>query len=244
MAKRGPSEPLRYHIRNAILDIFLKNGYCPGDQIPTEQELIDILDVSRSSLREGLHLLEEERIIRTIHGKGRFLVSTPQDFKFDITHLQSVTEMLAGYNLHTATKVLEVKEIPANSKISTELGIPDGSPVIFIERIQYAKDIPIIYSIDIISKSKLPGPVEKSLFEGSLFKYLEEKCHLNLDYTRSTIRAVNTLEAIPSQVQVDPCVAWILLEQVNFDRNGDPIIYSKDYHRGDYITFHVNRYRH
>jgi GntR family transcriptional regulator len=244
MAKRGPPAPLRYHIRNAILDLLIKNGYCPGDQIPTEQELIDILDVSRSSLREGLHLLEEERIIRTKHGTGRYLVSTPQDYKFDITHLQSVTEMLAGYNIQTATKVLKVMEIPADPTISTGLGIPDGYPVIFIERIQYAKDIPIIYSIDIIPKSKLPVEFDKSNFEGSLVKYLEENCGLILDYTRSTIRAVNSLEAIPSQVQVDSCAAWILLEQVNYDRNGEAIIYSKDYHRGDYITFHVNRYRH
>jgi DNA-binding GntR family transcriptional regulator len=36
---------------------------------------------------------------------------------------------------------------------------------------------------------------------------------------------------------------WILFEQVNYDQYGEPIIYSKDYHRGDAITFRVSRYR-
>jgi DNA-binding GntR family transcriptional regulator len=50
---------------------------------------MDLLNVSRSTLREGLHLLEEERIIRTSQGIGRFLVSVPGDYKFDITHFKA-----------------------------------------------------------------------------------------------------------------------------------------------------------
>ena len=38
-------------------------------------------------------------------------------------------------------------------------------------------------------------------------------------------------------------VPWILLEQVNYDQQGRAVIYSKDYHHSEYITFHVLRYR-
>jgi DNA-binding GntR family transcriptional regulator len=34
---------------------------------------------------------------------------------------------------------------------------------------------------------------------------------------------------------------WILLEQVNYTASQEPVIYSKDYHRGDKFAFHVVR---
>jgi DNA-binding GntR family transcriptional regulator len=33
------------------------------------------------------------------------------------------------------------------------------------------------------------------------------------------------------------------MDQVNFDTAGQPMIYSQDYHRGDWITFHAVRLR-
>ena len=62
----------------------------------------------RSSLREGLHLLEKERIIRTIQGSGRFLVADLKSIQFEITRLQSVTEMLKIYGIQGKVQILDV----------------------------------------------------------------------------------------------------------------------------------------
>jgi DNA-binding GntR family transcriptional regulator len=35
----------------------------------------------------------------------------------------------------------------------------------------------------------------------------------------------------------------LLLEQINYDQVGTPIIYSKDYHRSDKVQFYARRYR-
>lgn len=45
----------------------------PGDKLPTEKELIEILDVSRSSLREALTALQNEGYLEIIQGKGIFV---------------------------------------------------------------------------------------------------------------------------------------------------------------------------
>jgi GntR family transcriptional regulator len=243
MPRRRRSEPLRYQIRNDLLDLLVEEGYQPGDQIPTEQELVDMLDVSRSTLREGLHLLEEERIIRTKHGAGRFLVATPNDYQFDLTRLQSVTEMLAGYGIQVITQVVDVKEQPADAEIASNLGLQVSDPVLSIERIRYAESVPIIYSIDILPKNKIQEPWDKDMFAGSLLSILEQR-GVFLDHTRTTIRVVLSDAIVPRYSMIESRVPWILLEQVNYNREGEPIIYSFDYHRGDYITFHVNRYRH
>ena len=45
----------------------------PGDKIPTEQELIRIFKVSRTSIREALSVLKQEGLIDIIQGRGTFL---------------------------------------------------------------------------------------------------------------------------------------------------------------------------
>lgn len=244
MAIRRRSEPLRYQIRNDILDLLIQDNYQPGDKLPTESELTELLSVSRSTLREGLHLLEEERVIRTKHGTGRFVIAPLKDYKFDVTRLQSVTEMLADYGMEVTTRVFSVTEKPADSQLAACLELEIGTLVICIERARYADNVPVIYSIDIIPKSILHDHCDPKLFEGSLFILLEESCGIRPDYTRTTIRSVVSKAMVPTSVVSSPSVPWILLEQVNFTKEGQAVIYSRDFHHGEYVTFHLTRYRH
>ena len=80
-------------------------------------------------------------------------------------------------------------------------------------------------------------------FSGSLVQVLEDKFNIFLDYSIATIRAVTSQNLIPPDIEIDPNVPWIVLIQTNFTNLGDPIIYSKDYHRGDDISFKVKRLR-
>lgn len=53
----------------------------PNDRIPTESELSEILDVSRSSVREALKILEAINIIQIRRGDGTY-ISEPEDISF------------------------------------------------------------------------------------------------------------------------------------------------------------------
>lgn len=233
--------PLRYQVKKEILDYLIENDYQVGDQIPTEKEFVDFLGVTRFSLREGLNLLELERIISTKHGVGRYLISKPNNISIDITSLQSIPDLLAGFNIESVDKILHLQEIPAAGELSHHLEIEDGTPVISIERIRYAKIAPIIYSIDSFPKSILPPGWKKQDFKGSLFKYIETICKIELSYSQATVRAAFLPEEIRQKI-TGLTSPWILMEQVICSRDGKPIIYSKDYH-SDHISFSVRRFK-
>lgn len=243
MTRKPRSVPLRYQIKDFIIDLLRRENYRPGDKIPTESELTDMLDISRSTLREGLHLLEEERVIRAKHGSGRYLLSLPEDLEFEITRLQSVTEMLAAFGIQVSTKVLGVNQIIADPEIAWQLQIKENQPVVAIERVRYAHNKPVIYSIDMIPEELLGDKWQTEKFSGSLLQILEENFQIFLDYSVTTIRAVTSNDLIPTEIEIDPNVPWIVLIQTNFTNLGRPIIYSKDYHRGDAVSFKVKRLR-
>lgn len=241
MANPRFSQPLRYQIRKEILDFIADKGYQPGDQFPSEQELSEILGVSRFSLREAIHLLEEERIIATKHGTGRFLVAIPGDFNIDLSVLQSVTEMLAGYGIEAVNQLLNIEKISDNHEIAERLNLQPGEPAIAISRVRYAENIPIIYSIDYIPETLLPTPWNEETFKGSLFSFIEH-CGIVLDHSQVVIRTV-FLDSNTTPFVQDPSVPWILLEQTICNQKGTPVIYSKDYHHSEYISFHMRRFR-
>src|SRR5215475_12267108 len=60
---------------NRILDLVRTGMLLPGDRLPSERELIDILNISRPSLREALRALSMLGIVDTRHGGGAYITN-------------------------------------------------------------------------------------------------------------------------------------------------------------------------
>src|SRR5438105_6512027 len=56
-----------------ILDLIRTGMLRAGDRLPSERELIDILDISRPSLREALRALAILGVVESRHGGGAFV---------------------------------------------------------------------------------------------------------------------------------------------------------------------------
>jgi GntR family transcriptional repressor for pyruvate dehydrogenase complex len=51
---------------------------CIGDKLPPERELAETIGVSRSTLREAFRVLEQQGIIETKPGDGRYIIGLPK----------------------------------------------------------------------------------------------------------------------------------------------------------------------
>ena len=64
------SEIIRY-IQNYIQE----NGLKPGDRLPSQEKLIEMMGVSRTSLREAMKTLEARNVLEAKNGKGIYVGS-------------------------------------------------------------------------------------------------------------------------------------------------------------------------
>lgn len=94
-----------------IKAIIQEQNLKPGDKLPSERELADILQVGRSSVREALRSMELLGLIETRRGEGTFVV----DFR-----KHQLVELLGSFVLqreHVDEDILEVKKIIEKSSI-------------------------------------------------------------------------------------------------------------------------------
>lgn len=237
------STPLRQQVRLRVARLLEKRRLRPGDQIPTEPELIALLGVSRATLREGLQLLEQEGVVTSRHGVGRFLVAPPESLALDISRLRGVSELLAEHGIRATLRLLGATRLPSPPPVAAALQLSPGTPVVRLERVWEQRAGPVIYSIDVVPEALLGLGWTPKDFHGSLLDLLESRSGRVLGHAQSAVRAVTLSPAVARRVGVSPRIAWLRMDQVNFDTAGQPMIYSQDYHRGDWITFHAVRLR-
>ena len=70
---RHQPRPTDNWIVGAIKDLILERGLQSGDMLPSEAELMEILDVSRSSIREAIKVLSTLDIVEVRHGTGTYV---------------------------------------------------------------------------------------------------------------------------------------------------------------------------
>ena len=75
----GRKKPLYITVYDQLFKLISNGVYLPNSQLPTEPELAKMFGVSRMTLRQALSLLEDDGLIRRIHGKGNFITEIPTD---------------------------------------------------------------------------------------------------------------------------------------------------------------------
>jgi GntR family transcriptional regulator len=209
-----------------------------GTQLPTEAELADRFRVGRTTVREALKELENEGAVAVRRGRGRFVSSTPA-LRRPITRLESVTAMLASHGYTVTNRVLAVEVGPAAAEERQQLRLDPDDAVIRLTRLRLHGDDPLIYSIDVLPRTAL-GDIDGVDWNGSLLELLKARGNV-ATASVATIRAATLPAGAAEACDLDPSVPFLLMIQLNLSEDGQPLVYSHDYHRGDRFSFDLLR---
>lgn len=94
----------------------IKRQYKPGDQLPTEPELMQHFGVGRSSIREAVKVLVNRGMVKVQQGVGMFIITTdpaePLSNKLMKAHFQDLNEV----RLLLEVKIAEKAAVHRNAK--------------------------------------------------------------------------------------------------------------------------------
>ncbi|WP_426006306.1 GntR family transcriptional regulator [Paenarthrobacter sp. NyZ202] len=223
-------QPLRVAAYSRIAEAIRTKLLPPGSLLPTETELGNMMDVSRTVIREALMLLEEDGLTRARRGVGRFVADSLP--RIGIEHIRPFDQLLGGQDSDIQVKRVAAIKQPASEFVAPGLGVqPDddvwfwesvlirnGEPVAHLQE-NVAQDIPEAGALTEAAEAPgLPAPTLLELLAGLTGTTLGPgECQISLS-TAGPSRA-KLLDLRPS----DPVL--VLTQYVR--RNGAPFYLAK-----------------
>ena len=98
------SQSMRKTVYDGILKYITEHDIKPGDKLPSEFELAEMLGVSRTSLREGIRMLEGAGFITTKHGGGMYVA------EYDGSILLDYVQYSIGYGSSDVSELYEIRK--------------------------------------------------------------------------------------------------------------------------------------
>lgn len=118
--------PLRHNVVDALRTAIIEGRLAPGARL-TERELIDMMSVSRTVIREALRQLESEGVIETIPNKGPIVRKLTLAEAKDLYLIRSVLEGLAARMFVANASKDEITRLKA-AVDGTSAAYRDGDP--------------------------------------------------------------------------------------------------------------------
>jgi GntR family transcriptional regulator len=185
----GGSTPLYAQLASYIKIQIQASVFKPGDQMITENELCDILKVSRTTIRQCMNRLVDEGLLVRSRGKGSFIAD--QKLRRSINYMYNFTENIRNAGAVPSSIVLEKAIRPADQIVREKLRLPEGADqVFFLARLRCANDEPVVYEKTYIPYYFCEGIERFDFSNTSLYQIL------NSHYSLVLSRAVEMIEAI------------------------------------------------
>ena len=225
----------------ALQDAIKQGKFLPGSQLPPEMELLQMLGISRTTLREALRILEEQRLIRKRRGLGTFVLD--RTIVKDMSQNFGITEMISEAGYTSGTRDFEIYEEPASQTIAEKLDIAINSVLVVIDRVRTANDTPVVWTRDVMPKEYLHGwtPTTSELDGFSLYDCLERYASTRIVNGIASFSPVQANREIAEKLKVQRNSLLLLIEQVDHDQNQRPVLYSLEYHLTDKFNFIIQR---
>jgi len=227
--------------KEKIIEFIRGRGLQPDDVLPSEAVLMEMLGVSRYTVREALALLEQDKIVYKIQGKGTFINKSPIQIESGLEKLESVTEIIENFGYEPGTQWAGIEESLPTEDMINKLKISKEDIVITFKRIRTANGGFAAYCVDTIPKKYLHDIIPNDIGQQSMFSYLSEKFNIHIEYGISEISPELPTKEMIDVLNIKKKELLLLLHQIHYDKEGIPIIYSLDYFSPKVFKFKVNR---
>ena len=131
--------PLYYQLQEVLKERIESGRWQPGDAMPSEPELARGFGVSRVVVRQALAILEDDRQIVRIKGRGTFVAQTKLDARAGGLSRLLVAPRPAG----VALKVLDVRTAVVEKSIRTKLSCTANVPILRVTTVLSLRGVPL-----------------------------------------------------------------------------------------------------
>lgn len=229
--------PLYFQLKSFIEEQINSGVWEPGTQIPSELELSEQFQISRTTIRQAIGDLVNERKLERIQGKGTFVSEI--SIEKQIERVSGFSQDMRMRGLVPTSDILNFEVVPANPQVAKALKIDEGDDAILLKRIRKGNNKRIALEVVYMDHGKYKDFLSIDIGNDSLYELLAKKFAVWPKYSQQVIESIKCPPAEAELLGIEIGDPVFFFHTIAFDQYDQPLEYTEGYYRGDRYILHL-----
>lgn len=233
--ERGAT-PLYIQLEDYIREQIESGQYVKGDTLPSENEYMEMYQVSRMTVRQAMNYLVQNGFIKRQRGTGTIV--TYEKISEDLHSVTSFTDEMAKHNIKMKTSYCDMQLVHPDTRVAIALGISTSDECYQLTRVRDVDNKPIVYTITYLKKL-FELPLDSKYYTESLYKYLRDTHGVNIVRGRDVLEAELPNKQVQKMLQIKEGTPIFIRTRETFLDNDELFEYSICYYPGNRYKYTV-----
>ena len=231
---------LAHRAREAILQSILERRF-EGSRLPPENELAEMLGVSRTTVRSALQSLEQHGVLTRSPRRGTLVHGRMSPSMVGLQRLIGFTRMLEeqGYSVETLTD--SKITITPPDEVLQAIGAVKGTTIYEIDRLFLASGKPAIWAINYIRTDLFCVPPSDGQLAQSPFDMGDLLVGGPVDHALVELVPCKATKEVVKQLGLRPADAYLLLKELHFSDSDEVLGFSLIHVNDRFVRFRLHR---
>jgi GntR family transcriptional regulator len=227
--------PLYVQIAGSLLDRIESGELTPGDRLPPERELSELLSVNRMTVRRALNMLEGQGLLLRRRGDGTY-VAQPK-IERQASQVFPFTKGMETRGYKPGARLITFEKRPSETFVAKQLGLPVSSPVFRITRVRLLNQEPVMLEEFTVPMYLFTDFERHDISTRSLYEIFSTEYNMTIVQAHQSLEPVIASEYVAGLLEIEKGSPLMLERRLAFNQYNQPLEYSKDLYRGDRFRF-------
>ncbi len=231
--------PLYYQLKSILLNKIKTGVYQEGQCIPTEVQLAEDLQISRSTVRQAVAELVQEGWLERKISKGTF-VCRPEASTSYIRSFEPFYQQIRRLGKTPHTELLEMKVIEASVPLAEAMGVEPGSNVISMFRRRFADDDPMVTIRNHLPWATCSFVIGHDFKSESLYEIMTQNEDSRPVRTKTIVSAEKAGSSDVNLLKVKLGAPILCFQTISYNAAGQVVDFAASHYRGDFNKFEID----
>lgn len=213
-----------------------QNIWQANQEMPTENELMDIYSYSKDTIRKALSLLEMDGYIQKRQGRNSIILDHNLVRKPYVSELKTVSELNRSAHHQVQTELTNLYIVQGQPEVMKELEVDEKTDLYRVSRVRTIDGERLEYEISYFDRRIVPY-LGKEIAESSIYQYLENNLGLEISHSRREISFRFATEEEKSLLDLAGYDMVVSVTSTTYLADGRPFQYGTITYRPDKVTF-------
>ena len=221
------AKPRYQQLKDLIIGRISSGELQPSDRVPSENELVEAMNVSRMTANRALRELNDEGYVDRIAGRGTFV----SDFRAQshLLEVQNIADEIAGRGHAHSSRVIRQSLQHARGEVARALHVEQGTDIFHLLLVHYENKVPVQVEDRHIVASFAPGCLDQDFERLTPSAYLTSVAPLQ--EAEQVVRASMPNRAVRKHLEMNEGEPALVVIRRTWSK-GRPVTFGRLHHPG------------